>query len=522
MRTACRRDQQEDDWAHDHCDMPELNLGVKYEISKRSCDEQGELVGDSRHTRFKFWQTSVVTKVVAGETVCTSQRLCERTTMMLPLIQRKRSAVGSLPPFLQAGLLSPSTKEEKKHVACCYSLHSTMIRRNQKPKRGLLLLYAAVLLGLCWVITVMGTLRRLERSTAWSNGNEVVHVIQTRFMQFQPHLKALGRARLDLLLAMTFPSLQKQTTQRFLWIIRTDPDLEASIRNDLIYSLQSMPNVVLVASNKNPEGFRGAISDITPDSVLVGSIDLVRSYHEAAETNRLLETRLDADDALASDYCETVQEQASQYLDDDSWTVWCADVHVEWQYYSPWNASDRHGALLGIKTPQCITAGLTWGLGTQMRRSSIGIPNNHAKLHTLVPPCNNTDNRRGCLARVHSKSSAPELPMAMRGRTPTSAGMERILEPASPMVKAFSKSHWRDSQPELWRALPRRFGIVANDLWKVRNNISNNLYNIAKDGLQGQCTKGHSCKEHSKEILKKLLKETTKNADMHQAPRDLK
>ena len=441
------------------------------------------------------------------------------TRMMIPLFRRKRRTVGSLPTDIGSMCSTPTSIHQAQAGTHGIARSSEQLmtvsvqnrRVRQRSKRGRVLLYLTMSLVFCWTATVMATVRRLRATPVmqtWANPYGLVHVVQTRFMQFQPHLVALGKARLDLMQALTLPSMKNQNNSNFLWIIRTDPDLDGGLRQNLIEALTPLSNVVLVASNQNPEGFRGAISDVTEESVLVGNLQLLKSYHAAAETHRVLETRLDADDALAIDYCDNVQKQANVRLSDDSWMVWCTDTHVEWQQISPWNSTDEAGALFGLKTSQCITAGLTWGLGTHTHRSAIGVPNNHAKLHTLVPPCNASVSS-ACLARV---TSSNQFPMAMRGRTATSAGMERILQPHSPETQIFRKSKWRNSQPELWRVLPPLFGITARDLRRVRSSIQANLYNIVKDGLDGQCTKGHSCKERSKQVLKELLAETTRDS----------
>ena len=113
-------------------------------------------------------------------------------------------------------------------------------------------------------------------------------MIQTRFMQEQPHLVHLGKARLEIFKTITLPTVIKQTSQDFIWIIRTDPMLNETIREPLVELLADCPNHVLVASNSNPEGFRGdaAVADISRDVVWSGSYDLIHEYHRcSANTN---------------------------------------------------------------------------------------------------------------------------------------------------------------------------------------------------------------------------------------------
>lgn len=322
--------------------------------------------------------------------------------------------------------------------------------------------------------------------------DSIVHVIQTRFMQMQPNLVALANARLLLFQAFTLPSIQQQSNTRFLWIIRTDPGLNANTMERLKRLVESVPTAVLVASNQNPEGFRGtAIDDITEKSILVGSLRLVRAFHKAAETRRLLETRLDADDALSLDFCATIQELGRTQLL-SGWRIWCAERHMEWQYISPW----AQGTLLGLQTGQCVTPGLTYGYAPGATRSDITIRNNHASLHKRLTPCTD-DLMSSCLARIG------RVPVALRARTPTSAGMERIQNDVS-LPEA-----WRDAQPALWRAVPKIFGIQQDSLRRTRSELALFMPSIIQDALNGQCTKGHSCKKSSKLVLESILNATT-------------
>ena len=374
----------------------------------------------------------------------------------------------------------------------------------------------------------------------WHHPQQLVHVVQTRFMQFQPHLVALGQARLDLFRALTVPSLAQQSVQDFLWIIRTDPDLDPAIRDELIATVESdaMPhNAILVASNENPEGFRGSscVADITPETVMAGSLDLLRSYHRAADTHTVLETRLDADDALATDFVELIQSYAAegdelQQQSPDHWRVYCAENHVEYQYSSPWNhdnndnntgvegQEEEKGALLGLKSGMCITPGLTFETAFGAHRSDIPV-SKHTRIQKTVPACpevkdggadGSSSSSSKCLIKLGG-----DLPLALRARTPTSAGMDHVLiaqhtEDTFPM-QHLQKSKWKDSQKALWESLPVLFGVEATDLWRARAGIQANLAAIAKDALEGQCTKGHSCKDGSKAVLKELV-DTYSNA----------
>jgi hypothetical protein len=356
-------------------------------------------------------------------------------------------------------------------------------------------------------------------TTTWQNQHNVVHVIQTRLFQFQPDFLTLGLARLEIFKAFTVPSLSHQTASNFLWIIRTDPALHPTLKRGLLGAVSHLDNVLVIASNYNPEGFRGsdAIANITNDSssVWAGSWDLLQSYHAAAQFRVVVESRLDADDALSTEFCESVQQQAAEDLKDhdQAWTVGCAEYHVEWQQYSPWNdtAKDK-GALVGLSGDMCVTPGLTFSYGSTASRSDIPTTAHH-KVHAQIPACSD-DQTTECLYRF---SLPDHMPLAIRARTITSAGMNDLFLEDSRgtagklkgMLKALQKSSWRQTQNDLWERLPQTCGLDAAAIWNVRAYLKEHETGIASDNLKGQCTKGHSCKEGSKAALKKLLETTS-------------
>jgi len=101
---------------------------------------------------------------------------------------------------------------------------------------------------------------KIERAS-WNLTNRqypnIIQVIRTRFMQNQGNLSALGMARLNLFQIVTLPSLLQQSNPDFIWVIRTDPELHTAIRTSLIESVSKHENIFVVASNSNPEGFKG-------------------------------------------------------------------------------------------------------------------------------------------------------------------------------------------------------------------------------------------------------------------------
>ena len=72
-----------------------------------------------------------------------------------------------------------------------------------------------------------------------------------RFMQDQGHLKHLARARLYLFRYFCLPTMINQTSQNFLWIIKTDPNLNENVRKEMVELLKPFPHFFLVGTNKN-------------------------------------------------------------------------------------------------------------------------------------------------------------------------------------------------------------------------------------------------------------------------------
>ncbi|CAB9522524.1 expressed unknown protein [Seminavis robusta] len=382
----------------------------------------------------------------------------------------------------------------------------------------------------------------------------VVHIINTRFMQRQPHLIELGLARLELLQTICLPTLRQQTSLNFLWILRTDPDLAQPIRQGLLQMIHNATaltphfRVVVLESNTSPAGFRRP-EELEASQVWTRNLGLYQHFQEAAQSRIVLETRLDADDGLHTYFVEMMQEEAVRYMSNDkkhgNWLVWCMGTHVEWQYGTPWesnnlqldstgaitNVTERahqnndlilttdhdYGSLLPGLTRGCITPGLTKGYGRHVAFEDIPEAQHHL-LHTRMRPCDDDENakkRQHCLV-IWKRL----IPCAIRGRTPTSAGMQFVLGPKhtsylSPESEAAlglqTVQQLHDKQPMMWNSVTRRFLISKESIARLRVFLTDHLRGIAQDNLEGQCTPGHSCKNSSKVILTELLKEANNN-----------
>ena len=363
----------------------------------------------------------------------------------------------------------------------------------------------------------------------------IVQIISTRFMQNQPQLVDLGLARLELLKTICLPTLLAQTSQNFLWVLRVDPDLHESLQRPLLDLLEDAVSqvpafkIVVVGSNENPDGFRQSQLQLDAKDVWTDNFQLLHDFHETAQSRIVLETRLDADDGLHRYFVETIQEDAKLHLgtstknNNNNWLVWCAGSHLEWQYGTPWadpesspptrtEVPDDYGSLLPGVNSACITAGLTKGYGPSVHFGDIPTAN-HNNLHHEMDLCDDVSEDGGvfqeCL--VHWKRL---LPTAIRGRTPTSAGMQNVVVVGTPSSnddnaetedpKTKSPAELRRLQPIMWNAVQKHFRISQPSIARLRTYLTEHMAGLAQDNLKGQCTPGHSCKESSQKVLQEI------------------
>lgn len=378
---------------------------------------------------------------------------------------------------------------------------------------------------------------------------DIVHVVYTRFMQTQHKLVELGKARAELFKSFCLPSMIHQTEKNFLWIIRTDPMLDSSLRNEMVNLLKPHPHFLLIASNKDSDGLRNAtlIPDILDSTkVLSGDASLIRKFHKAAQTRSVLETRLDADDALHIEFLENMQQTAREVFKNSSdkkidtkddvkekkiselaaefengkmvvanddqtgadsepsaedstpvttnstkptgkWMYWCADVHMEWH---PGKDEFEAGMLIARMPKHCVTPGLTKGYDVGVSPNDIPAHPHHKLLSRLKECQKETIHDGGCVKRMSL------VPSSLRARTVTSAGMADVgLD-----LDGRTSDKW-------WEDVRDTFGITKEGATSSKQYLKDHQVDIAIENLKGQCTAGHSCKQRAKDRLKDLLGE---------------
>ena len=431
----------------------------------------------------------------------------------------------------------------------------------------------------------------------------IIHTVSTRFMQNQGTLQNLARSRLKLLEAVCLPSLLNQSIlnhdkllelygntkwkdevmamgqqqqkkdgkqqQRFvdplfLWIIKVDPDLDKQILKELNEILEPVKHFTLVVGSNNNFGvgvknggwrdgqagqdlldvfrnekvFFPQLSSDRDESV-DSMYQIIRRAYEARSDRVVLETRLDADDAINVGYLHAVQRVAIKSLidakdskfirkpdddDDDktpeqelekaNWMYWCAKGHMEWNPSSPYfNPNNDAGLITPIPNfSSCITPGLTIGYAVGTEENDV--PHyEHTKIwgEILMKPeaMRKRDNDPGC---GFTKSSdclwvvdEPEF-SAFRTRSLTSAGMFNIEASGIPswgkkreQLASFSKKLWKN------RLITEMFGITPEKAKEAADFMGSNYIDTVRDNIRGQCTHGHSCKISSVEKLARTI-----------------
>ena len=381
----------------------------------------------------------------------------------------------------------------------------------------------------------------------------------------------------------------------FLWIIKVDPNLDGGVLDELRAVLEPAGGfAIVVGSNTNygigikPGGWRGGeagrdVLDAYDDGRAYFPTDdgsgarrrareTIRRAHAAREDRVVLETRLDADDAVNVDYLATLQRRALRTLvdrgvgdrdgdddDDDDredgdaadgdrsdgggggsrtarWLYWCPRTHVQWNpSSSDGGTSGDPGTLQVLQMPyHCITPGLTLGFAVGTREEDV--PRyTHDKLFWEITVNRNipggagnnatagaidVDGTRDCGLYPPSRCAVfvdrPRV-AAFRSRALTSAGMNNLETRGKPSVA--NDPEYEAYASRLWEhTIEDHFGIETERAREAADFLLANYLGTIKDNLRGQCTHGHSCKISSIEKLRStidVLEEETGGVQIH-------
>lgn len=334
-----------------------------------------------------------------------------------------------------------------------------------------------------------------DQIQANDSNHTVLHFVKSRFMQYQPNLTALGWARLELFREFCLPSVKKQTTQNFVWLIYTDPDLSPALLHAMVDLLAGYDNYYLIKTLSNEMWRGGQGVNLTRATVFTGNQSKLEAYIALRDTLPVLETRLDADDALNIEYLELVQQQAIPMFTQQGveWMYWCVGQELEWNWVGPagYNTDQQEYGVMESKPYEdfCPTPGLTLGYAANTAVGSI-----YSRRHSVLVERLHTKNFDFCGKGRQGKDCYHivrnfEYP-AFRCRTPTSASMV-MTDFSKDKIKL--KKIAKQGFDTRWDALRDSFGVPRSNVHSANNYMTKHILEIAEDALMGQCTKGHSC-----------------------------
>ena len=351
----------------------------------------------------------------------------------------------------------------------------------------------------------------------YKNGS-VFHIVKTRFMQYQPKLLELGKARLELFKTFCLPSMLHQTTQNFFWLIYTDPDLDDYLLQETIKLLKPYPHFYLVSSLVDKRGLGGKdiLNRIDPKDFHVGDTDMLYANLNRVNWLPVLESRFDADDALNINYIEEIQKRGNKVFVEEKkgrdWMFWCINQALEWHWVGPGGREQlkTYGAIVPSRQYDnfCHTPGLTVGFKRGTFTRTVAKSPHHLLVQMLEEEqtsCGSRYKGLECLEFIKQFDYC-----ALRSRTPTSASMANVNSNGGKIYRLAA-----EEAATRWADVIRDFALLPERTKKVNDYFFDNMKPILEDSLQGQCTEGHSCREEAKVALEELIKVFSKRGRAH-------
>ena len=347
---------------------------------------------------------------------------------------------------------------------------------------------------------------------------EVFHIIKTRFMQYQPRLVELGKARLELFKTFCLPSMLHQTTQNFFWLIYTDPDLDEYLLEEMKKLLKPYPHFYLVPSliDKRAQGGKDILRKLKPEDFHIGDTDMLFANLKYVHWLAVLESRFDADDALNIHFVEEIQRRGYDVFVKDKggreWMFWCINQAVEWHWVGPGNPKSlqTYGALVFSRSYSddnfCHTPGLTVGVARGSFTRTVAKAPHHLLYQMLEEEdtnCGSTYHGTDCVDFVTDFDQC-----ALRSRTPTSASMANVNSLGFKTIKQAV-----EQSVERWTSIISNFALLPENTKNTNIYLMENMRPILEDALRGQCTEGHSCRDEARGALEELIKMYTGGAE---------
>ena len=392
-----------------------------------------------------------------------------------------------------------------------------------------------------------------KRQTQWWNSHGIVHVVHTRFLQNRPRLQDFTKARLEQFKAFTLPSIKQQTNDEFLWVIWSDTSLTEDTETQIKEMLHGMTNVVVLGYKKERHSIQSAWFQNTFDQsyIVTGSYRLIMSFHQAAQNHTVVDTFLDAEDALSLNFVGDVQKEASEALAQrGTFRLWCPSHHLSWGYSSPpWHHQMQKDvyrmALLKESEEEVVNPDITIpslergfftvkravdsclsGAGTSVGYSAkskperdfpvlLKVQNTATSWHSMIMHCD-TYGESNCLGFIEnqrfiqpdqSEKRFPEVAMAkavlLRSKTITAAESKGITQVFPKRPKPSPEAVFA-AQQKMWQLMDPVFGIDPDSIHSWRQGFESNLDKVVMD-MMTICLPSNNCSPKNKAALKELL-----------------
>ena len=405
----------------------------------------------------------------------------------------------------------------------------------------------------------------------WKNPYNIVHVVHTNFFcstspydwltsDDQHHkLLHLCKAKLNLFKTFTLSSMQKQQQNHpndYLWLIQIDPLMDDATEQELVEVLSSvgnhiMQNVVVIrggrkrrmktekAGRNKPSAFLYGTRSLEKGNAVFGNWELLQSYTDAVREARskdqhnarsnllVVETMLDAGDALATNFIQVLQRDARGSVGGvdlpTDFRIYCTGSVLEWQQYSPWDDQNIRGAMLHYIPEHCLKAGISvaynphGGPNTDLLNLTDSL---YSPLSTNINDAsglelNLPEHVSYCdplsLERQHKCWKRIGRPGVLRVMTTTNAGLARVYHstiPIRPLRFGFVRKA-RDLEAESWKLPFEVFGVSESSILETKSALETDQEEILRDAIISQCTatgKGQTCKVSVMRYLEGILK----------------
>lgn len=195
----------------------------------------------------------------------------------------------------------------------------------------------------------------------------------------------------------------RQSNQNFLWLIQTDPDLDAEIMNEMKLLLAPYPHFYLIHSKsvkKRPITRNWKIRlRFNESDIVSGDRQVLMKASKDSFDKILIETNLDSDDGLAyyvlqdirNDFVRRLEPVAEQVLSvrKDGWVVGCYHQFIGW--YPDNRTESEYSKYGGLRIDFrhdkfCPTPGLTIASVPKANTTGISL-SKHNEIVKRIPRC---------------------------------------------------------------------------------------------------------------------------------------